>query len=157
VVRFAGLDLQTTFITSSQLSAVIPPAFLSSGASVSITVFNPSPGGGTSNAATFSITNPAPAITSLNPTQVLAAGPQFTLTVNGTSFVKGWIVRVNGRDRKTGSAGATQLTATVLASDIVAGGSLNVTVFNPAPGGGVSNAVTLAVNNPTPTIGGFSP
>ncbi len=157
VVRFAGLDLATTYITSSQLSALIPSALLTSGASVSITVVNPAPGGGTSNAATFTITNPAPVIASLIPAQVLAAGPQFTLTVNGASFVNGSIVRVNGQDRQTVFVNATQLTATVLASDIAGGGSLSVTVFNPAPGGGLSNAVSLDVINPVPTVSGFNP
>lgn len=157
VVRFAGLDLATTFVTGSQLTALIPPSLLASGAAVSITVANPSPGGGTSNAATFSITNPAPVITGLNPNQVLAAGAQFTLTVNGSGFVNGSIVRVGGQDRQTVFVSATQLTATVLASDITASGSLNITVINPAPGGGVSNGVALAVIAPTPTISGLSP
>ncbi|MGH9769945.1 MAG: IPT/TIG domain-containing protein [Blastocatellia bacterium] len=157
VVRFAGIDLATTFVASSQLTALIPPALLASGASVSITVVNPSPGGGTSNALTFSITNPAPAIANISPDQVLAAGPQFTLTVNGSGFVNGSIVRVNGQDRQTAFVNPTQLTATVPASDIAAGGSASITVVNPAPGGGVSNAVTLPITNPVPTISGFNP
>ncbi|MCI0387960.1 MAG: IPT/TIG domain-containing protein [Acidobacteria bacterium] len=157
VVRFAGLALQTTFVTSSQLTALIPAGLLTSGASVSVTVVNPPPGGGTSNAVAFTITNPTPAITSLSPDQVLAAGPQFALTVNGSGFVNGSIVRVNGQDRQTAFNSGSQLTATVLASDIAAGGGLSVTVANPAPGGGVSNALTLSVINPVPTISGFNP
>ncbi|MGH9938481.1 MAG: IPT/TIG domain-containing protein, partial [Blastocatellia bacterium] len=157
VVRFAGVVLQTNFITSSQLTALIPPALLSSSGSAAITVVNPPPGGGTSNAVTFSITSPLPAITSLSPDQVLAAGPQFALTVNGSGFVNGSVVRVNGQDRLTAFTSGSQLIATVLAPDIAVGGSLSVTVANPAPGGGVSNAATLTVTNPTPAISGFNP
>ncbi|HKQ73511.1 MAG TPA: IPT/TIG domain-containing protein [Blastocatellia bacterium] len=157
VVRFATFALQTTFVTNSQLTAVIPAGLVTAGASVPITVVNPAPGGGTSNPVTFTITNPSPTITSLSPDQVLAAGPQFALTVNGSGFVNGSIVRINGQERQTAFNSGTQLTATVLAADIAAGGGLSVTVFNPAPGGGVSNALTLSVINPVPTISGFNP
>jgi hypothetical protein len=157
VVSFAGLNLATTFITPSQLTALIAPPLLTNGAAVSVVVVNPAPGGGTSNVVTFTINNPAPAIASLNPDQILAAGPQFTLTVNGSGFVSGSIVRLNGQDRQTVFVSPTQLTTTALASDITAGGGVSVTVFNPAPGGGVSGAVTLNVINPVPTISGFTP
>jgi hypothetical protein len=157
VVKFAGISVATTYVTSSQLTALIAPPLLTSGAAVSVVVVNPAPGGGTSNSATFSITNPAPAIASLSPNQVLAAGPQFTLTVNGSGFVSGAIVRLNGQDRQTTFVSPTQLNATALASDIAAGGTVNVTVVNPAPGGGVSGAVALNVINPVPTISGLNP
>jgi hypothetical protein len=157
VVRFGGVNLATTYITSSQVTALIPPPLLGIGAAISVVVVNPAPGGGTSNVATFSVNNPAPVIASLSPDQVLATGPQFTLTVNGGGFVGGSIVRVNGQDRQTSFVSASQLTATVLASDITAGGSLSITVANPAPGGGVSGAAVLSVINPVPTISGLTP
>ncbi|MGE0130853.1 MAG: pre-peptidase C-terminal domain-containing protein [Blastocatellales bacterium] len=157
VVRFAGLDLPTAFVTSSQLTATIPASLLTSGAAVSVVVANPAPGGGTSNAVTFSVTNPTPVITGLSPNQFLAGGPQFALTVNGSGFVNGSIVRVGGQDRQTAFINATQLTATVLASDIATGGTLNITVINPAPGGGVSNTATLTGINPVPTLSGLNP
>src|SRR5262249_9322977 len=157
VVRFAGVPLQTTFVTNSQLTAQIPAGLLTSGASAPVTVVNPSPGGGTSNAVTFTITNPTPVITTLSPDQILAAGPQFALTVNGSGFVNGSVVRINGQDRQTMFNSGAQLTGTVLAADIAGGVNLSVTVANPAPGGGVSNAVTLTVINPVPTISGFNP
>ena len=156
-VRFAGNDLPTTFVTSSQLSVVVPASSLAGSAAVPVTVFNPAPGGGTSNAATFSITNPTPVIANITPDQALAAGPSFTLTVNGSGFVGGLVVRVNGQDRQTNFVNGTQLTATVLASDIAASGTLNITVASPAPGGPTSNTVSLAVINPAPVISGLSP
>jgi hypothetical protein len=157
IVRFAGVDIPTTFITGSQLSSVIPASLLTGGASVSVTVFNPAPGGGSSSAVTFSITNPPPVIASLNPAQVLAAGPQFTLTVQGSGFVSGSVVRVNGQGRQTTFVSSTQVTATILASDIATGGPLNITVMNPPPGGGESAASTLTVLNPVPTISSLNP
>ncbi|MGH9849044.1 MAG: beta strand repeat-containing protein, partial [Blastocatellia bacterium] len=157
VVRFAGNDLPTSFVTSSQLSVVVPASSVAGGGTVPVTVFNPAPGGGTSNTATFSITNPIPVIANITPDQVMAAGPSFTLTVNGSGFVSGLVVRVNGQDRQTNFVNGTQLTATIPASDITAGGTLNITVASPAPGGATSNTVPLAVINPAPAISGLSP
>jgi hypothetical protein len=90
---------------------------------------------------------PAPTITSLNPSSAIAGGSAFTLTVNGTDFVSGSVVRWNGSDRPTNYVNNTQLTASITAADIATAGSASVTVFNPAPGGGTSNTVTLSINN----------
>ena len=49
-------------------------------------------------------------------------------------------------DRTTTYVSSTKLTAAILASDIAAAGSASVTVFNPAPGGGLSNAVSFLVS-----------
>ncbi len=46
---------------------------------------------------------------------------------------------------------ATQLTITLSAGDQATAGSYAVVVTNPAPGGGASNALNFAVNNPVPT------
>jgi hypothetical protein len=56
-------------------------------------------------------------------------------------------VRWNGAGRTTTFVSATQLTATITASDIVAVGTAPVTVFNSMPGGGTSNAQTFTIAN----------
>ena len=157
VIRFNGIDLPTTFVTSSQLTAVVPAGAVATGAAAPVVVVNPAPGGGTSNAATFTITNPAPGISGISPTTVLAAGPAFTLTVTGTGFVPGSVVRFNGEDRPTSYVNPTQLTAAISGADIQNGGTAAITVVNPAPGGGVSNATSLAINNPAPVLSALNP
>jgi hypothetical protein len=95
--------------------------------------------------------NPIPSISTLSPASAVAGGPAFTLTVNGSGFVSGSVVRWNGSDRTTTFVSSTQLTAAIPASDIAVAGTAQVTVFNPAPGGGTSNAQTftiVTVNNP---------
>jgi glucose/arabinose dehydrogenase len=92
------------------------------------------------------IDNPAPAISSLSPTSVIAGDPAFTLTVNGSGFVDGSVVRWNGSDRPTTFVGAGQLKAAIAAGDIGAVGAAPVTVFTPAPGGGLSGPKTFNVN-----------
>ena len=79
-----------------------------------------------------------PTITSIAPSSATAGGPGFTLTVNGTGFYAGSVVQVNGVGRTTTLVSATQLTASILASDIATQGTDQITVFNPSltvPGG----------------------
>jgi hypothetical protein len=157
VVRWNGVDRTTTYVSTTQLTAAITAADIASAGTASVTVFNPTPGGGTSNAQIFTINNPAPAITSLSPSSATADGGAFTLTVNGTSFVSGSIVKWNGSDRTTTYVSGTQLTAAITAADIATAGTASVTVFNPTPGGGTSNAQMFTINNPTPTTTSLSP
>ncbi len=51
----------------------------------------------------------------------------------------------------------TTLTAIISATDVAAPGLVNVTVSTPAPGGGVSNALTFQIQNPAPTLSALSP
>src|SRR5206468_12081697 len=59
----------------------------------------------------------APSVTSLSPTAAVAGGAAFTLTVNGTGFAAGAVVRWNGADRTTTFVGTTQLRANITAAD----------------------------------------
>ena len=156
VVRWNGADRSTSFGSSNRLTASIPASDIAAGGSAVVTVVNPGPGGGSSNEAVFTINNPAPELASINPTSAAAGGPAFTLTVNGSNFISGSVVRWNGSDRSTSGSG-NQLTATIPASDIATGGTASITVFNPGPGGGASNAATFTVNNPTPVLASVNP
>jgi hypothetical protein len=89
--------------------------------------------------------SPVPTITGLNPLSATPDGGGFTLTVNGTNFISSSVVRWKGADRTTTYVNSTKLTAAILASDIAAAGTASVTVFNLAPGGGLSNAVSFLV------------
>ena len=157
VVRWNGSDRTTAHISATQLTAAIPASDLAATGSASITVFTPAPGGGTSNATTFAINNPAPAITGLSPSSAPAASGTFTLTVNGSGFVNGSKVRWNGSDRTTFFVSATQLTATIDSGDVANAGTAPVTVFNVAPGGGTSPASTFTITNAAPGTPTLSP
>src|SRR6266478_1079713 len=98
-------------------------------------------------------TNPVPFINNpLVPGVVAPGGLGFTLTVNGAGFVSGSIVKWNGSARMTTFVTPTQLHAAILASDIATARTVLVTVSNPAPGGGTSDAVFFGVTTPTSTI-----
>ena len=94
--------------------------------------------------------NPVPVLSSISPTSATAGGGAFTLTVNGSSFISSSQVRWNGVARTTTFVSTAQLTAAIPASDIATGGTVNVTVFNPTPGGGTSGAMTFTIAAPSP-------
>jgi hypothetical protein len=99
--------------------------------------------------ATFTTSAPMPVASSLSPPSANAGAPGFTLTVNGSGFVSSSVVRWNGADRATTFVSASQLRASIAASDIAVAGSLPVGVFTPAPGGGTSLTQTFTVNATT--------
>jgi 6-phosphogluconolactonase (cycloisomerase 2 family) len=161
VVAFGGTSVTTTFVNSTQLTAAIPAAAIAAAGSPAVTVTNPAPGGGTSNALSFTIgsgTNPIPTLSSLSPScgpagqQTLNPFANGQLYVVGQNFVASSVVRWNGSDRPTTFYSTSQLSAQISASDIAATGTATVTVFNPAPGGGSSNASTFTI-----TTGGVGP
>ncbi len=158
VVRWNGLDRETTFISSGELVAAIPAADVAAAGSAQVTVFNPPPGGGVSNALVFTIGgNPVPVMGTILPATATAGAPGFTLVVLGSAFVPQSVVRWNGSSRTTTFVSSTQLQAAITAADLAAAGLVQVTVFNPAPGGGVSNAATFTINDPIPALSSLSP
>lgn len=84
-----------------------------------------------------------PTITTISPNNATAAGPAFTLTVNGTNFTATSVVRWNGSNRTTTFVNANQVTAAIPASDIATVGTATVTVQDTA---GTSNGVTFTIN-----------
>jgi hypothetical protein len=115
-------------------------------------------GGYSSPAATPPAAGTTPNITALVPNTANAGDPQFTLTVNGSSFDGAAVVNWNGSAQATTRMTSGQLTATIPASGIATAGSVSVTVTNPAtPGAGgiygnggtkaaTSQAMTFTVN-----------
>lgn len=233
VVRWQGSDRATTFLSPTQLTAAIPAGDIASVGTPAVTVFNPSPGGGESNARNFTINqscnyvlqpaaqnftadggtgsfsvtvnsgcewtatsnanwigitsgsgsgsgtvdfavepntnsnprsgilsvggqsftvtqsgvvlNPPPTLSSISPASIAGSGPAFTLTVTGANFVPASAVQWNGGNRATTFVSSTQLTAQIPASDIATAGTVRITVFNPAPGGGRSIELPFTV------------
>jgi hypothetical protein len=145
VVTWDGSDRPTTFIGATEVEASIDASDLAAGKTVQVTVRNP--GGGVSNSLAFAISNPVPILSSLSTTHVTGGGTAFTLTVLGSQFVPGSVVRWNGSDRATTFVGSTELRADIAAADIASGGDAQVTVFNPSPAGGVTGALAVQVSS----------
>jgi hypothetical protein len=96
--------------------------------------------------------NPLPLINDpLVPASTAPGGAGFTLTVNGTGFVTGAVVKWNGSPRTTHFVNGSQVTATIPASDIVTAGTASITVTNPSPGG-ASNVAYFEITNTASTL-----
>jgi hypothetical protein len=143
-VQVNGANRSTTFVSATQLTAVIPASDIAVAGVLSITAFNAAPGGGTSSALTLTVNNPVPSISSVSPNPALALASSYTLTVSGTGFVRGSVIQIDGAAQTTTFVSATQVQAKV-SGGLLAIGVHTVTVFNPTPGGGTSNSVNLTV------------
>jgi hypothetical protein len=93
VVRIDGFDRSTAFVSANQLTAVITATDQAAGGTKTITVFTPSPGGGTSNGQALTIlgtpdTQP-PLVTVTSPTggESWAAGSSHAITWTATDDI----------------------------------------------------------------------
>jgi hypothetical protein len=155
VVRLGSLAMTTALVNRNRLTATIPVSELDTARSFAVTVFNPTPGGGTSNTRNYTVKNPAPTLASILP----ASGSRLqTMNVvfTGTNFVAGVSTVDCGTDILVDSVtvnSATQLIAKITIQPTTVMGPRDVSVVNPAPGGGISEKRTFTVaNNPAPTI-----
>jgi hypothetical protein len=150
VVQVGGVARTTTYVSSTTLTFVATIADQATAGTLAVTVTNPTPGGGTSPAASLTIGNPSIAAIQLNPTALIAGtSSPTTITVSGETFVPASVVQVGGIARATTYVNPTTLTFVATAADQATTGTLAVTVTNPAPGGGTSPTASLAVNNPS--------
>ena len=101
--------------------------------------------GSSSSPVTVAIRNPVPALSAISPSSAGVGAPAFTLILTGTNFLTDSVVRWNGSARTTGLVSTTRLTATIPASDLTSRGVYSVTVFNPTPGGGISEVRSFTV------------
>ncbi len=147
VVQWNGSARTTTFLSGSQLQASISATDIASSGNVPVTVFTPSPGGGTSNSISFGIVNTVPLLVSLTPSSATAGNSAFTLTVNGGNFTVNSVVQWNGSARTTTFLSGSQLQASISAADIANSGIVGVSVFDPNSSG-LSNTVTFTVQGP---------
>jgi len=92
-VRIDGSDRATTFVNASQLTATITTTDQAAGGTKTITVFTPTPGGGTSNGQTLTVngtpdtTPPVVTITSPVGGEAWAAGTTHAITWTATDNV----------------------------------------------------------------------
>ncbi len=128
---------QATYSTSA-LSAATHPITAVYGSDSNFT-------GSTSSAVNQDVRNPAPAITTISPAAAVTHASATTVTITGTGFVSTSAVHFGADTLVTTYVSPTQLTAVIPTADLGIVGSVTVTVVNPTPGGGSSNAVTFTV------------
>jgi len=148
-VLWNGSPRTTTFTSSTQLQAQITAADIATAGSAQLSVTNPTPGGGNSGSAEFTInptSNPAPTALSIAPNSVNAGSSGFILTVYGSNFLPSSTIQWDGQAIPTEYLSDTQVEAQIPASDLADPGVAAVSVATPAPGGGVSSLLPFAIN-----------
>lgn len=144
--RWDGIAQTTTFIDTNHLSFQVTTTLSAVVGDHAITVFNPTPGGGTSSASTFTVTTsstPTPILTTLTPSSTLL-NSAILVTVTGTNFVSTSIVNWDGAAQATTFFSSTTLTFSASGPLVAVLGAHSITVFNPG-GGGLSNSLTFTV------------
>jgi hypothetical protein len=124
LVQWNGFPLSTTFVSSTQLTALVPAFRTLTWGIAYITVLNPADV--PSNALVFTVTGapPTTVTNSLSPANTVAGSAGFALAIDGVGFDIGTQVLWNGGQiLSTIFIGSTQLTALVPASAIALPGS----------------------------------
>ena len=159
--------LETTFVSSTELTAVIPAALLANPVTAKVLVETGDPMGSLpflkSNSITFSVTTTSSgpfSISSISLMSAVAGSPDLTLTVTGSQFVndvhnKSFVVwSANGSDTSlhTTFDSNTQLTAVIPAALLANPVTAQVLVERGDPMGSVpflkSNSISFRVNSP---------
>jgi 6-phosphogluconolactonase (cycloisomerase 2 family) len=151
VVSFNLVNVPTNYSSSTQLLAQIPASAIAEAGFPVVVVTNPD--STVSLVATFTVNNPAPNAGTIYPSSASAGTAALSLSVTGANFTNASVVLVNGSSRNTVFVSSTQLTATLLPSDLATGGTLNITVSSPSPGGGTTSAIPLVITDYTVTPG----
>jgi hypothetical protein len=149
VVMWSKTALQTTYTASTVLTALVPSADLANSGTASVTVSNPTPGGGTSSAVSFTITPLAPLVSFSSSAIVFSSqkvgtssATQIVAVQNpGTAALAISAISISG-------AGAESFTQTnTCGSTLAAGANCSISViFKPAAGGLQSASITIADN-----------
>lgn len=162
VIDVNGSSRTTSFTTATQVSVTLTQADVASIGTLSLTAVNPTPGGGTSTAASLSVVAalPQPRITSVSPSTVYVGSADTAITVYGANLSANSSIEWNGVPLATTyfSGYFSDLVATVPAADFASTGTASVTVVTPGANPPTSNQLSVTlVNPPAPTLTGLSP
>ncbi|HEY3333183.1 MAG TPA: FG-GAP-like repeat-containing protein [Capsulimonadaceae bacterium] len=147
--------IQTTSVyRAGTLSFEIPATMMVSAGVIHISVYNPSPGGGTWGPYGFQVRNPTPTMTSVSPSDVPIGTGDTTVTIKGTNFVNGSIVEFGAFSFIPTHNSDGSLSILVSAEKLKLAAYYPVSVFNPGPGGGYdpNGTYPFRVNNPQPVL-----
>lgn len=156
-IVFNGVDLATTFVSSTSVTATIPAAQLAAAGTFSVTVVNPAPGGGATTPLSFTVSTPAVQLTSVTPASQLVNAGATAVSLVGSGFLATTTVLFNGVAVPSSYVDATHMNATIPPGSLTAVGDFPLTASNPPPGGGLSNPVQFRVQYEAPNLTSIAP
>ncbi len=137
-VSWDGVDRPTAVLDVGRLAIVLDQEDLAVAGQHVVRVRQQSAPFDSSPPRQFTVQNPRPTIVATTPHFSSAGHANFTLTVDGTAFVPGAVVRWNDQPRPTTFVSPTRVTAAIPSTDVAAAGSVTVLVRNPDPAEAVS-------------------
>jgi hypothetical protein len=158
-IAMAGATaLTTTLVSSTQLTAVVPAATLAPVGTLSLSVSNPTPGGGTSQSVSVTLRQPAAKLTSISPASVTAGSSPVTVTITGSYFTPTAVVYLSGfQPAPITYVSSTSIQFTVSAQYLSSARSFSIIVRDQASQNITSNALTFSIVNPVPVLNSISP
>jgi hypothetical protein len=149
-----GSPCATMFNSDGQLTAIIAAADLALTGRLELRVLNPKSAASNS---VFLPVNPAdgvnayPRIAAVLPSGMSAGSAGQNITVRGSGFLPSTVASIDGNPRTTVAAGDNELSVFLTSDDFASARISDLTLANPAPGGGVSSPVRFQVSALVPT------
>ncbi|MGB0065007.1 MAG: IPT/TIG domain-containing protein, partial [Terracidiphilus sp.] len=151
-VEINGSPVPSEFLDSGDIQATIPASLTGTSGFISATVIPQN--GGSSNTLTLPMVNPVPILEDNPPITIVPNGTA-CLNLYGTGFVPGAAIQLNGQSVSTSLNAQGSPAGLEVVSGCVSVGSsgpATLTVLNPSPGGGESNALTIDVSAAHPLL-----
>jgi IPT/TIG domain-containing protein len=158
--RWDGSDRVTAFVNGEELGLRLLSRDLEIPGSYTITVANPSPGGGVSGQLRMSVVFPEPNLVAVTPSVLQVGGGEEFLRIEGAAFfgtTPGTRVLLDSEELAVTVLSDGVLTAIVPRPMLMDGRLARLVVSNPNPGGGTSAALEVVVMNPPPVLSSISP
>jgi hypothetical protein len=174
IIQINGSAQTTTYVSATQLTFQLAAALQATSQLVSVTVVNPTPGGGMSLPAQLEILSktPTPVIAQVNPSQFVVGSGSTSITVSGSNLVTqlslGQLILTstvlwNGTPLSTldfysNGSSNVYISAQVPASLLTSLGTASITVSSLTSTPATSNALPVSITNPPPpTLTSISP
>jgi hypothetical protein len=96
VIEVGGVAEVTTYVSSTELTATVPAAQLTTGMQLPVVVSNGTTTSSSGTPVNLVVENPAPTIASVSPSTELVSSSSPVVTVTGTGFVSTTAIDING-------------------------------------------------------------
>ena len=143
VAFFGDAALQTTWISESEIDALVTQELIAEGGKAELRVRNPR--GELSSPVQFTIIGDPPQISSITPGKTGTGAENFEVSVTGAGFQRAVTVTVDGESVGATRTDATHLTVVLPAKFFTHAAALSLRVVN--GDGNVSNPIDLVVEN----------
>ncbi|HEV2350282.1 MAG TPA: aryl-sulfate sulfotransferase [Terriglobia bacterium] len=154
-IQLGATSVATSFVTTTQLTAIVPSAQLASAGTLAVTVVTPSPGGGTSSAANLAV-KLVVAVTPPSLTLSVTQTQTFAATITGSSN-QGVTWAVNGIAGGNATVGTVDASGDYVAPAMAPSPNTVTLTATSAADPTQQASATVVILNPSPVLSSISP